>query len=563
MECDVVVAGSGSAGLTAAIVAAQAGLEVLLVEKTAYFGGITALSGGGCWVPQNHLMAQVGLTDTREAAERYIHRVVGNYIRPDILNAFLDAAPVMLRHMVETTEVKFAPRTPAPDYYTELDGAMLGGRSLGSVVYDGRKLGAYFSKLRPPLEAFNAPMGLMMGPLEFMHYRAATKSRASAWFMAKLAGRYAVDRLSHARGTRLTMGNALVARLMRSALDAGVTLWTDAPVKALLRDGARVTGATIAREGRDIEVRARRGVVLATGGFSASPEMRRAYYPHADRHQTLVPEGNVGDGLRMAQAAGAAMDRANLRNATPAVVSVWRKPDGSVQQCPHFFMDLPKPGCIAVNQQGRRFGDEANLELAVAMQETGAVPAWLICDRSFLRKYGFGHVWPGGLRLSALRRDGYLHEAQTVRALAATIGVDADALEKTVAANNGYADEGKDLEFGKGDSALDRSMGDSQQTPNPCLGRIETAPFYAIEIFPGDVSSTAGIRVNASAQALDAEDRPIEGLYMCGLDMNSLWAGHGLGNGVYHALNMTFGYIIARHMAQVDVGAHAGTANAA
>ncbi len=549
MEFDVVVVGSGSAGMTAAVVAAKLGLEVLLVEKTEYFGGISALSGGGCWIPGNSLMEQVGLTDSREAAERYIETVVGNYLRPEIMKAFLDNGPSMIDFMLANTEIAYAARKPAPDYYTELEGSRVGGRSLGSVVYDGRRLGRWFATLRPPLQEFNAPLGMMLSPPDLMHLTNAARSRVSLRHSANLLGRFALDRLRYGRGTRLTMGNALMGRFLRSAIDAGVALWLRSPAKSLIREGNRVRGIVVHHEGRDILINARKGVVLATGGFSANPEMRRKYFPFAEAHQTIVPDGNTGDGLAMALEAGAVMDQPNRRNAIWAVVSLLKNRDGSVIKCPHFFMDLPKPGCITVNRAGRRFGDEANLELVCAMQDTGSVPAYVIADSRAVRKYGLGMVWPGGLRLRKMRRAGYLIEGRSIVELARKLNIDPTALAKTVARNNAFAATGKDFDFKRGDSDLDRSIGDPAHKPNPCLGPIDRPPYYAVEVFPGDNSSVTGLRVNAKAQAVNASDDPIPGLYVCGLDMNSLWAGHGIANGAYHALNMTFGYIIARELA--------------
>jgi succinate dehydrogenase/fumarate reductase flavoprotein subunit len=555
MKFDVIVAGSGSAGMTAAIVSAKLGLDVLLVEKTEYFGGTSAFSGGGCWIPCNPLMGRVGLSDTREAAETYIKQVVGNYLRPDIMESFLDNGPKMVSFLDENTEIEFQARTPFPDYFTELEGSMVGGRSLGSVTYDGRKLGPWFDKLRPPLNTFNAPMGMMFAPPDLMHALKASKSWTSFKYMAALGLRFLKDRLTYKRGTRLTMGNAMMGRFLRSAIDAGITLWSESPCQRLIFEDGRVVGMVVTHEGKDVEVRARRGVVLATGGFSANAEMRKEYLPSTDQNMTIVSPGNTGDGLSMALTSGAVMDQPNLRNAIWAVVSLLKNGDGSVTKAPHFFLDLPKPGCIAVNREGKRFGDEANLELAVAMLETNSIPAYLICDAPFIKKNGFGQVWPGGLRLGEMLRRGYVIKGRTISELATKLGIDADGLVATVARNNEFAKTGKDLDFHRGDSDLDRSFGDPTQKPNPTLGPIGTAPFYAIEIWPADNSSLAGIRVDGKARALDANDKPIPGLYVCGLDMKSLWAGATPCNGAYHGLNMTFGYVIANELAKSEPAA--------
>lgn len=548
-EWDVVVAGSGSAGMTAAIVAAHSGLKVVLVEKTAYLGGTTAWSGGGCWIPANQFITQVGLSDTRDAAWQYTESVVGKFLRRDLFETFLEQGPKMLDFMFAKTQVRFMPRTPAPDYKLDNPGALIGGRSLGSVPYDGRLLGDDLKLLRPPLPSFNAPWGMMMSPLDLMHALNVFKSRAAMWYMTKLFARYAVDLVRYGRGTRLTMGNALAARLIRSAREAGVTLWTDTAAQKLVTHNGRVTGLVVRRDGKDLTLHARKGVVLATGGFSSNAEMRRQYYPHADLHQTVVAEGNTGDGLMMAQAVGATLQPTNARNGVWQVVSVLKKSDGTKQICPHFFTDIPKPGCIAVNAKGERFGNEANLELGASMHETGSVPAWLVVDDRFIRKYGLGLVYPWGIRLRKMLRAGYLKRGKTLRELGTVLGIDGANLERSVARYNEQARRGVDEDFGKGRTMFDRSMGDPTHQPNPCLAPVEQGPFYAVQIFCGDVASVVGLNVNPQGQPLTAAGTPIEGLYSCGLDMNSLWSGTGLANGAFHSQNMTFGYIIGQALA--------------
>ena len=438
LEVDVLVIGSGGGGMSAAIVAAKHGLNVLVTEKTQYFGGTTAYSGGGAWIPCNRMMSQVKLTDSREAAEKYIKAVVGDYLRPDRLKAFLDHGPDMIDYFVNNTSVAFMARAIFPDYYTELEGSMVGGRSLGSVMYDGRELGPWLKKLRPPIKEFNAPMGMMLGPLDLMQVLKMTSSWPAFVYTAKLGLRYAKDLLTHGRATRLTMGNALAARLLRSAVDAGVTLWDQSPATKLIKENNRVVGAVITHEGKEITVLAKRGVVIATGGFSHNADDRVKYLPFPQQHYSMMAEGNTGDGLRMAADVGAVMDKTNRHNIFGAVVSLMKKRDGTVVRCPHFFTDIPKPGCIAVNKDGKRFGDEANLELVFAMHETGSVPAWLICNDKFIYQYGFGMVWPWGIRKGMMLKNGYLKKGNTLRELASKIGVNADEFEKTVARYNSF-----------------------------------------------------------------------------------------------------------------------------
>ncbi|MDB5971392.1 MAG: FAD-binding dehydrogenase [Hydrocarboniphaga sp.] len=547
---DVVVVGSGSAGMAAAIVAALSGLQVLLVEKTAVFGGATAWSGGGCWVPGNHLMQRAGIADSAEAAARYVRQVVGEALNETLLERFLRHSPEMLRYFEQHTQLRFELSGAMPDYQPELAGASKQGRLLVPVEFDGRQLGPRFAQLRPPLQEFNAPGGMMVGFRDADHLMNATRSWRSLRHTLRLAGRYLMDRLrGYSRGTRLTMGNALAGRLLRSALDARVTLWNHSAATALRRENGRVVGVQIDQRGRSRFVQARRGVVLASGGFSADPVMRAQHIPYADQHQSLVPEGNTGDGLKMAQAVGAVMNPCNPSNAAWNVISLHQRRDGSVQKFPHLFLDKPKPGCIAVNAQALRFGNEASLMFTEAMHASGSVPAWLICDGRFIRKYGLGLVYPGGYGLWRLVRDGYLIEAPTLAGLAQRLQMPADALTATVAEFNRHAAQGKDPRFGRGVSAFDLSMGDPAHRPNPSLGVLEQTPFYAVKIFPGDATTTLGLNVDGQGRALDADGRPIDGLYACGLDMNSLWAGRPPANGCNHSLNLTFGYLIARHLA--------------
>jgi succinate dehydrogenase/fumarate reductase flavoprotein subunit len=345
------------------------------------------------------------------------------------------------------------------------------------------------------------------------------------------------------------MGNALMARLLRSALDAGVELWDRAAVVDLLKDGNRITGAVIERNGERIEVTANRGVVLASGGFSANPEMRAKFIPYPDQHVSLVPETNTGDGLNMAMSAGGVMEEENLCNGAWTLMSLATHPDGTVTKFPHLFLDRPKPGCIAVNSRGERFADEAALDMVKDMHASGSVPAHLVCDHKFIKKYGLGMVKPGGMGLKKWINQGYIVTAPTLAELAGKIGVDAAGLEESARRMTRYASDGHDPDFGKG-NPKDVGMGDPDHKPNPCLGPVETGPFYAVKVYPGDSTTTLGLRVDDRARVMDTAGQPLKGLYAAGLDMNSLWRGVPPGNGGNNTLSLTFGYIAALDMAQ-------------
>jgi succinate dehydrogenase/fumarate reductase flavoprotein subunit len=550
MDWDAIMVGSGAAGLTAAISAARRGLHVLVVEKTHWFGGTTAISGGGIWIPGNHLAAASGLPDSVDAARAYVQALVGDKLRPDVLDAYLQAGPEMLQFLERNSDVRFAVADHSPDWHQDVTGAAVDGRLLRPLEYDAKQLNGRFSELRAPRDTFNAPGGFMIDLPDLPHLTDAKSSLKSFLYMARLGLRFGWDKLrGQPRGTRLTMGNALVARLLKSADDAGVTLWRDVHVTGLAGGASGVTGITVTRDGKEETLQARRGVVLATGGFSANAQLRRAYMPYSDQHVSITAEGATGDGMNLGLDFGGSLDDENYANGVWSVVSTLRKDDGSTAVYAH-LIDMSKPGCIAVNRQGLRFGNEAAQEFVEVMHQTGAVPAYLVADARFLKSYGLGMVFPGGIGQKKLLQAGYIVAAPTLSALAATIDVDAAGLVATAARMNGFAQTGKDLDFQKGDLSLDRDMGDPRHGPNPCLGRVEQPPFYAVKIFPGDGSSTVGLRIDGQARVLRHDGKPIPGLYAAGLDANSIWRGKAPAHGCNVGPAMTLGYIAGRSLAK-------------
>jgi succinate dehydrogenase/fumarate reductase flavoprotein subunit len=554
MEWDVIVVGSGASGLTAAVRAAHAGLKVIVVEKAAQFGGTTALSGGGIWIPSNPQAAAAGVAEPADAAREYVLRVIGDTARTDLIEAYLTEGPSMVRWLSEHTRVEFALSPPTSDWYPDIAGASRFGRLLSPKEYDGKVLGERFAQLRTPRAEFNAPGGFMIDLFD-LPYLANMGSPRSLAHLGRLGLRFAFDKLrGYPRGTRLTMGNALVARLLRSALDAGVTLRSGVSATALITEGKRVSAITAAAGERTETMRSRYGVVLASGGFSADERLRRTYMPYPAQHISLLPAENTGDGINMALTAGARMEEGNLYNGVWAVVSTLTRPDGYVARYAH-LIDMSKPGCIAVNERGERFGNEAAVNFVDAMHAAGAVPAHIVADARFVKKYGFGMVFPGAGNLKKLVQSGYVIEAPSLRELAARIGVNPDGLERSATAINGYALSGKDPDFHKGDREIDREIGDPKHGPNPCLGPIETAPFYAIKIFPGDGSTTVGLAIDASCRALDQGGAPIPGLYAVGLDANSIWRGKSPAHGCNVGPAMVLGFIAGSSLAQRAVPA--------
>lgn len=545
VEKDVVVIGAGGAGLAAAIVAARHGLKVLVVEKTSLYGGATAWSGGNVWVPGNSFAAQAEIYDDRERVKKYLQSILGDNFDTDSVSEFLDAAPRMLNFFQDQTAVQFELQSKFADQYPQIDGASTGGRCVTPLPFDGKKLGSEFDRLRGPLEQVNAPFGMMIGFGDIEHLKSVGKSLKSFLHVLTMVGRHLKDKLLYKRSTRLTMGNALAARLLRSALDAGVEFWRDTSAEQLMFDGDSIAGVRVKREGVAAQVRARRGVVLASGGFSANQQMRDQWLPYPQFHVSHMPDGNTGDGINMALASGAQLRDSNQQNGDWVVSSVMTEADGTQTKCLHTILDRPKPGCIAVNMDGKRFCNEADRNMVAAMHSSNSVPAYLICDQRFLKKYGLGLLSPGGFGLTKYIEAGYLIKAESLAALAQVIKIDAAALENTVQRFNQFALQGVDEDFGKGESVQDRDNGDAMHQPNPCLGPLDEAPFYAVKILPGDASTWLGLNVDAKSRVLSSDHEVIKGLYAVGLDANSLWCGVSPALGANNTLSLTRGYIAA------------------
>ena len=552
LETDVVVVGAGAGGMTTAIIAAQSGLNVILVEKSSVFGGTTALSGGAAWIPNNHLMKTVQVTDTREQAVEYLRNVLGNSFRADKIDAFVDAAPEMLRYMEEHSEVAFVPMM-MPDYHPKLPGATR-SRSVQAKEYDGSRLGADLHRLRRPLKELVVFGSLQVGGADVHPLRKAFRDWRSFLHTTGLVSRFGLQLLRHGRGTRLVNGNALAGRLLRSALDAGVSLWADAPAQRLIKLGDRVTGIVVQRGGREIEIAARRGVVLASGGFGANPELRHRFIPLANNHISMQPSENIGDGIRMAIDAGATLSPDNIDNAIYCPISEVREKDGTLSRFPHIGIDRYMPGSIAVDQAGNRFVNEAGtyVQFVRAMQEHGLSKAFLIGDRPFIRSYGMGLARPAPYRLKRWIDNGYLTEAATIGDLADRIGVGRHSLVQTIEHFNENARKGVDPEFERGADALSRYRGDPENRPNPSLAPIVRGPFYAITLLRGDLSSGTGLETDSGGRVLGPADRPIPGLYAVGVDMNSISRGLYPGGGFSIGPAMTFGYLVGRELSRIS-----------
>lgn len=556
-ECDVLVAGSGCSGMSAAITARSRGLDVLIVEKEPRFGGTTARSGGWLWIPGTSLAKAYGIEETPEQARTYLRHEAGNNFDAARVDAFLSAGPEAVDFFTSKTALRFDMPLVFPDYHAEAPGGAQGGRSMVTRPFDGRELGDLIKTLGMPLPELTV-FGMMLGSgKEIIHFMRVTKSLTSAAYVAKRLSRHLVDVLRYGRGMTLTNGNALAGRLTKSALDLKIPMWLSSPVRELTVENGTVTGAIVSSEGREVRIRARRGVVLACGGFPHDVERRKKMFPHAptgNEHYSPGPTGNTGDGLRLAERAGGHVED-RLPNAAAWVpVSLTTRKDGSKGVMPH-FIDRAKPGVIAVMRDGRRFANEGNsyhdfVQAMVKAAKPGEeIAAFLVCDHRTLRKYGLGCVPPFPMPLGHHLKTGYLMRGDTLEALAAKAGIDAEAFTDTVKQFNATAPLGHDAAFGKGSKAYNRYQGDALHGPNPCVAPIENGPFYAIKMVIGDLGTYAGIVTDENARALDAEGRVIPGLYAAGNDMASIMGGNYPGAGITLGPALTFGYIAGRHLA--------------
>jgi succinate dehydrogenase/fumarate reductase flavoprotein subunit len=569
VECDVLVAGSGASGFTAAITAHVKGLDVLMVEKEPLFGGTTAYSAGVIWIPDNEHARKAGLADSKALAMRYLQSVVGNRLNAETAQAFIDNASPMLAFMEANSHARYLLQATWADYNPKQPGGVDGGRSLLPEPFDGRKLGVHFRELRPPIKTMMIFGGMMVGRDDLPHLFAVTKSVRSAVHVGGLVARYAKDRLRYPRGTRISNGNALIGRLALTAFERDIPLWLSSPVKRLLVEGGRISGALVDRDGIEVTVIARRGVVLACGGFTADEALKARTYAHMKEgksHVRLAPAGNTGDGIKLAQTAGGQFHENVHHAAAWTPVSLAPQRDGTVIPFPH-FIDRGKPGVICVDRRGRRFVNEALSyhEFQPAMVEASRgekeIACWIVCDHKALRKFGLGVVPPAPLPFGSFLRSGYLKSGRTPGDLARAIGIDAAGLAETIVRYNGPAARGEDPELGKGGDAYQHFNGAANHDgPNPCVAPLETPPFYAVRLVPSDLGTFAGLRTDRHARVLDAGGAPIAGLYAVGNDMASVMGGQYPGAGITIGPGMTFGYIAACHLAEAvqTVSAAAG-----
>jgi len=544
-EFDVVVVGSGAAGMTAALTAAHHGLRVVVIEKTDRFGGSTARSGGGLWLPGNEVLRKAGVRDTPGRARAYLAYVAGDGVTQARQRALLDHGPAMLAFVRASTPVDFAWVPGYADYYPEAPGGLAQGRSIEPVPLDGRVLGAELARLNPAYAP--APNGITITQADYRWLSLGPRHPRAMLATAKILGRMARTRLL--RQPMLSLGQALAAGLRAGLLAREVPVWLGTPMTGLQMTDGRVTGVEVTRDGRPALIRAGRGVVLAAGGFEHNEQMRRRYQRQPiGTEWTTGAAGNTGDAITAGEAAGAALDLMD---------DAWWGPSIPLSGGPYFCLaERSLPGCLLVNGAGQRFVNESApyVDAVHAMYDGHCdavphIPSWLITDQRYRNSYVFAGLPPRKPLPRRWYAAGAVHRAPTVAELADQVGIDPAALAKTVVRFNEFAQAGRDEDFHRGDSAYDRYYSDPRRRPNPCLAPLDTPPFYAVKIVPGDLGTKGGLRTDERARVLRADGTPIAGLYAAGNTSAAVMGHSYAGAGATIGPAMTFGYLAALDLA--------------
>lgn len=551
---DLLVMGSGAAGMSGAIRAHDLGLDVLLVEKSDLFGGNTAMSGGVCWVPNNPGMAREGIADSDEEGFTYLKHITKGEVADERLRLYIRESKRVLAYLQENTHVLYVSLTKYTDYYPEAPGGRSGGRSMDPVPFDGSVLREQLIQLRRP-----HPQSQILGKFGITAREAQAAIGVGfrtmlfmAWQMFLYLLRYP-KRKRWGRDTKLCAGNSLMGRLLLSLHERNIPAWLHTTVEELIFEDGRVVGAVIDKEGKKLQVKTERGVLIAAGGFSRNLEMREKYQRHPITTEwTAGAPSNTGDGILLGGKAGGALGLMD---------EAWWTPVSLVPKSPFSWVlvvEKSLPHGLFVNQDGKRFTNEAApyIDVVNGMYEDVAKtrtadPRWYhIFDATYRRSSIEGPIGPGKImpdkQVPRRYRDGkYLFHANTLEELAEQIRVPADSLKATIARFNENAVKGEDPDYNRGWSAQDRYYGDPRVKPNCSLGAIETGPFYAVRIYPGDLGTKGGLLTDDHSRVLKEDGQPVPGLYAAGNSTASIMGRTYPGAGGTIGPALTFGFLAA------------------
>jgi len=553
---DFLAVGSGAAGMTGALRAHDLGAETLVVEKASLFGGTTALSGGVIWVPNNPCMEALGISDSFEEGIRYLETITNGSSTPEKIRTYVYIAPRMMKDLAESSHVRFECITTYPDYYAEIEGGKAGGRSCEPELFDALKLGDEFFRMRElPRERL-----IMKGRITMMASEGKPLLEGgpkAMWIILRSLFSYYTNFRARLKGinrrTNITLGGALAARLRLSLMERGVPLWLDTSLKELILEEGHVTGVLVEREGKPFRIQARKGVLLAAGGFERNLELREKYQPKPTSTEwTEGCDSNTGDTIPIGEAVGASFDLMDDAWWSPSLID-------PVTRTPRIIIyEKNLPGCIVVDSRGRRFMNEAapyndagKAIYRANSPEARTVPAHMIFDGVYRKKYPCGPMMPGRSTPDAMLPKGlegeFFQKDNTLEGLAEKIGIDPKGLVETVLEFNEYARSGKDPDFKRGETLQDCYYSVKATGSNPSLAPLEKPPFYAIEMFPGDLGTKGGMRTDTHARVLTEHDEIIGGLYAAGNCSAAAMGGTYPGAGGTIGPAMTFGFLAAEH----------------
>ncbi|AYD00616.1 FAD-dependent oxidoreductase [Neorhizobium sp. NCHU2750] len=530
---DLVVVGSGAAGMTAALTAATGGLKVLVIEKSRWVGGTSAMSGAGTWIPANHHARAEGLDDSPEEAYSYLRGALPEAWRnsdDSLWRAMAYAAGPMLELVEANSPLRFA-LTGEPDPMIDIPGAKVRGRMLSPKVLSRNLLGPMKRKLRRSTLPHMMTYQEMMDPAPYIH-------------PIRTARKLGVELLRRIFTDSCGQGNALMTGLIRGCLDKGVVIRLDAPAQDLLQNepSGSVIGVKYRYEGKVRTAVASLGVLLSTGGFEWNKQMFQEHFPGPTDWLTS-PDTNSGDGHRMALRAGALLDRMDQANVHPALPTRY---EGRMHGLPVAFHSAPH--ALIVDQTGKRFISEYDYNLGDALNKQTAdgemqhLPAWLIADRRFLSR-SMPFLW------YALRGKGWMRFAPTITKAAEIAGLDKKTLEATISRFNGFCESGRDLDFKRGENPWERfRSGWKSGDRNPTLGPVTKAPFVVIPMNRSILGTKGGPRTNEHGQVLRPDYTVIAGLYCAGNAMANPIGTRSVAAGTTIGPHMTWGYICARDM---------------
>ncbi|MFW6448731.1 MAG: FAD-dependent oxidoreductase [Halobacteriota archaeon] len=550
---DVVIVGSGAGGMVSALYADHQGLDAVVIEKTDTYGGSSALSGGGLWVPRNHLMDREGVPDSWEKARTYMQHTVGDRVPQERQDAYLEHAPEMAKWLEEHTAMEWTRMDGYSDYYPERPGGMSQGRGIEGKPFNGDKLGDERANLN---EAdMEAPGPLAFTSSEFRDIGLVM----TTWQGKRTAFKVGLRAIKNLvlRREGLTLGASLIGRLRYSMLERDIPLWLNTPFEEFVVDDGRVVGLVAGTEhdGR-VTIGAEAGVILAAGGFAHNEAMRKEYQQEPITTEwTVANEGNTGDTIQ------AGMDELNA--AVDLMDDAWWGPVSLPPDSDPMFhvAERNEPGAIMVNGQGRRYTNEAASYVDVGhdmyehhSEDNQHIPSYFIMDKRFRQKYVFGTLMPRQSFPEEYIESNYVTQAEAIPELASKLDVPPENLKETVEQFNAYARQGEDEDFGRGESAYDRYYGDPSHGPNPCLGTIEEAPFYAVEFWPGDLGTKGGLVTDERARVLDEDGDVIPGLYATGNNSASVMGHTYPGPGSTLGPTSTFGFVAVKDLVGEPIG---------